>query len=163
MHWTLALATALLVTESSSADFVRRQLDLPPCALPCLTATASTSFGNCSSTDEACLCTNPQFIGNTTTCIEGACIGNDLQTAISAAESLCAQAGVTLNVSSILGSVSATATGPLQASGSASASPSTSAATSSVTVISSSNDASPDYVFPRLLGLGAGVAAWIVL
>ncbi|KAJ3720401.1 hypothetical protein C8R42DRAFT_670538 [Lentinula raphanica] len=123
MHPTLILAMASLAMGSSSAESVRRQLSLPTCALPCLTSTSSTSFGNCSSTDEACLCSNPQFISTTTTCIEGACSGNDLQTAISAAESLCAEAGVTLDASSILASVAATATvsfGASTSSGSAS-------------------------------------------
>ncbi|KAJ4474358.1 hypothetical protein J3R30DRAFT_3508291 [Lentinula aciculospora] len=157
MRFILVQATALLsagFTFASNLEIVSRQLDLPTCALPCLTATSSTSFGNCSSTDEACLCTNPQFISNTTTCIEGACTGNDLQTAISAAESLCAQAGVTIDASSILASVSATATAPLASasSGSTTANPSATSA--------SGNDALSNKLSSGLLCLGVGMA-WI--
>ncbi|KAJ3808340.1 hypothetical protein EV368DRAFT_84802 [Lentinula lateritia] len=127
------LAAVAVAGSTFASGHSPRQLNLPTCALPCLTATSSTSFGSCSSTDEACLCSNPQFISNTTTCIEGACTGNDLQTAISAAEALCAQAGVTLDPSSILASVSATATTPLASAGSGSAGSENPSATTSGT------------------------------
>ncbi|KAJ3975649.1 hypothetical protein EV361DRAFT_945974 [Lentinula raphanica] len=141
MHPTLILAMASLAMGSSSAESVRRQLSLP---------------------NEACLCSNPQFISTTTTCIEGACSGNDLQTAISAAESLCAEAGVTLDASSILASVAATATVSFGAStSSGSASPTSGSASAATNSTSSSNGASSDYMSSGLWGIGAGIAAWI--
>ncbi|KAJ3906995.1 hypothetical protein F5879DRAFT_944013 [Lentinula edodes] len=158
--FALLLAAAAVAGSTSASELSRRQFNLPTCALPCLTATSSTSFGNCSSTDEACLCSNPQFISNATTCIEGACTGNDLQTAISAAEALCAQAGVTLDTSSIIASVSATATTPLVSAGSGSASANPTATTSGTS--SSTNGALYNGISPEiLLSLVTGVAAWI--
>ncbi|KAJ4476258.1 hypothetical protein C8R41DRAFT_846171 [Lentinula lateritia] len=158
--FTFLLATAAVAGSTSTFGFSPRQLNLPTCALPCLTATSSTSFGNCSSTDDACLCSNPQFISNTATCIEGACTGNDLQTALSAAEALCAQAGVTLDPSSILASVSTTATTPLASAGSGSASANPSATTSGPS--SSTNGALYNGVFPEvLLSVVTGVVAWV--
>ncbi|KAJ3926401.1 MAG: hypothetical protein NXY57DRAFT_1029139 [Lentinula lateritia] len=158
--FTFLLATAAVAGSTSTFGFSPRQLNLPTCALPCLTATSSTSFGNCSSTDDACLCSNPQFISNTATCIEGACTGNDLQTALSAAEALCAQAGVTLDPSSILASASATVTTPLASAGSGSVSANPSATTSGPS--SSTNGALYNGVFPEvLLSVVTGVVAWV--
>ncbi|KAE9392109.1 hypothetical protein BT96DRAFT_924900 [Gymnopus androsaceus JB14] len=150
----LAVVTSTCVSASIDSLFSRQLSNLPTCAIPCLTATTTTTFGNCSSTDEACLCNNSQFISTTTSCVEGACTGNDLQTALQAAQGLCASAGVTLDISSIASSVSATGT----------ASATSSAATTSSSSSAALSNFNMNEIFARLLCLvGAGVLALLAL
>ena len=54
-------------------------------------ATVAESGGTspCSSTDIKCLCDNPTYVSETTTCIENTCKGSDLGDAISIGISVC--------------------------------------------------------------------------
>ncbi|KJA23974.1 hypothetical protein HYPSUDRAFT_117173, partial [Hypholoma sublateritium FD-334 SS-4] len=58
------------------------------CANSCI---ADANLGSCTSaTDLLCLCTSSAFISSTTTCIEAACTGSDLATALSVSQAICA-------------------------------------------------------------------------
>ena len=59
---------------------------LEGCALPCV---ANANFGSCSHQDNACLCKSQAFINSTTTCIQGACQGQDLQNAEAYSQAIC--------------------------------------------------------------------------
>ncbi|KAJ3574890.1 hypothetical protein NP233_g1468 [Leucocoprinus birnbaumii] len=92
MRFSLAVAVAALAS-TVSASLIARQDSLPQCALECLT---TANFGNCSSTDDACLCRNQDFLNSSTTCIGQKCTGQDLENATAAARQLCLVVGVTL-------------------------------------------------------------------
>ncbi|KAG6840157.1 hypothetical protein C0991_008504, partial [Blastosporella zonata] len=94
MRFTFAVLT--LAVSSASASIIARQI--PSCADNCLFG-SNVNLGGCSSTDNVCLCNSQVFVSTSTTCIESACSGKDLQTAISVAQQLCASVGVTLTSS----------------------------------------------------------------
>ncbi|KAI0672256.1 hypothetical protein C8Q78DRAFT_1026087 [Trametes maxima] len=120
MRFFAVLALTAAVSSASAAHLQRRQY--PDCATPCL---ASADFGNCDPLDDGCLCKNANFISSTTKCIQGACQGNELQTALTAAQQACLSVGVTLTNSA----PAATQTAPASGSSAAASSPtSTSAA-----------------------------------
>ncbi|EEB91263.1 hypothetical protein MPER_10408 [Moniliophthora perniciosa FA553] len=60
--------------------------NLPTCAFTCITG---ADTGGCGM-DNKCLCSNQAFVESATKCIMSSCSGDDLQTAISAAQGLCA-------------------------------------------------------------------------
>ncbi|KAG2357901.1 hypothetical protein BDR07DRAFT_1222942, partial [Suillus spraguei] len=91
-----AVVVLALSVSSAFAALVTRQ-SMPNCAVPCLT---NADFGNCSETDDSCLCHSQAFINSTTTCIQASCTGSDLSNAEAASQSLCAAVGVTLTTSS---------------------------------------------------------------
>lgn len=57
------------------------------CSIPCL---VNADLGNCSATDNVCLCKSQAFVNSTTACIENACTGADLANAEADAEAICA-------------------------------------------------------------------------
>ncbi|KAK0199809.1 hypothetical protein DFS33DRAFT_195154 [Desarmillaria ectypa] len=97
MRFSLTVLPALFVTAWGSM-LLGRQTSLPACALPCIT---NVDYGNCSPSDNACLCKSATYVNTTTTCIESSCSGSDLTTAISTAQALCAQVGVTFSSTSL--------------------------------------------------------------
>ncbi|KAG2040395.1 hypothetical protein BDR03DRAFT_948625 [Suillus americanus] len=96
MRFAVIVLALSFVVESAFTALITRQ-SLPNCAVPCLT---NADFGNCSSTDDSCLCHSQAFINSTTSCIQASCTGSDLTNAEAASQSLCAAVGVTLTVSS---------------------------------------------------------------
>lgn len=91
-----------------ATTLVGRQSGYPSCSIPCL---ASAPLGNCTMSDTKCLCENPVFVANTTTCITKSCQGDDLQKAESLAVDNCRVVGVTLS-SSPTSTPGGSATGP---------------------------------------------------
>ncbi|PBK63949.1 hypothetical protein ARMSODRAFT_962705 [Armillaria solidipes] len=137
MRFSLAaLPLSVLVAGSSAASLHARQL--PSCAVDCTTG-SSINYGDCSTSDNACLCKNTDFVNSVQSCITSKCTGSDLETALSVAQALCAAAGVTLTSEA----VSATSTSPSSSSASsasrASSSPSGSASTSASASASSTS------------------------
>ncbi|KAG7445292.1 uncharacterized protein BT62DRAFT_920554 [Guyanagaster necrorhizus] len=136
----VALPLSILVAGSSASTIHARQL--PSCAVSCTTS-SNINYGNCSTTDDACLCQDTSFVTSVETCINSNCSGSDLQTALSEAQALCAAAGVTLTSEA----VSATSTSPGSSSssgsgaGSSPASTSASASASATSTTSASNGA----------------------
>ncbi|KAK0484448.1 hypothetical protein IW261DRAFT_1416409 [Armillaria novae-zelandiae] len=127
----VALPLSVLVAGSSAVSLHSRQL--PSCATDCITG-SNVDYGNCSSSDNACLCKNSDFVNSVQSCITSNCTGDDLQTALSVAQALCAAAGVTLTSEA----ASATSTSP---SSSSSASSSLSSTSASAASTSASNGA----------------------
>ncbi|KAJ2916189.1 hypothetical protein MD484_g4227, partial [Candolleomyces efflorescens] len=91
MRFSAVVAFLGAAASVSASAIVSRQL--PDCATTCL---ASSDFGTCSPTDNACLCRSEAFITSATTCITTTCTGDDLQTALTLAQAMCAAEGVTL-------------------------------------------------------------------
>ncbi|KAG1792029.1 uncharacterized protein HD556DRAFT_1382354 [Suillus plorans] len=139
MRFAVVVLTLSVAVSSAFAALITRQ-SLPNCAVPCLT---DADFGNCSSTDDNCLCHSQAFINSTTTCIHASCTGSDLTNADAASQSLCAAVGVTLTA----GSAAATAT-----------SSSNSTATATTAKPSSSNAASS-----HSINMLTGVAAFAIM
>ncbi|KAG6895049.1 hypothetical protein C0992_003355 [Termitomyces sp. T32_za158] len=86
MRFALAI---LALAASVSAQTI------PSCANACLFGT-NVDLDGCQPTDNVCLCKSQAFVSKSTTCIEAACKGNDLDNALSVARTLCASVGVTL-------------------------------------------------------------------
>jgi len=100
MHFS-AIKTTLVgaaVSVSASSLYARQIADLPGCGEPCM-ATSNVNLGGCVASDTTCLCTNPVWVTSTTNCLELACTGTDLQTALELFPALCLSAGVTLTAS----------------------------------------------------------------
>ncbi|KAJ7130341.1 hypothetical protein C8R44DRAFT_978450 [Mycena epipterygia] len=94
MRFSATLAIFSLFAASASASYTplhRRQF--PNCASSCL---ANPNLGGCTAGDDTCLCNSNVFVTSTFQCIEAACKGQDLATAIAGAASLCAAVHVTL-------------------------------------------------------------------
>ncbi|KAJ8596835.1 hypothetical protein M405DRAFT_928505 [Rhizopogon salebrosus TDB-379] len=130
MRFPVAVLVLSAAVSSVFAALVARQ-SLPNCAVPCIT---NADYGNCSSTDDTCLCHSQAFINSTTTCIQASCTGSDLTNAEAASQALCAAVGVTLTTApASTGVSSATSTGTSKSASSASsstASPTSNAASS---------------------------------
>ncbi|KAG1744817.1 hypothetical protein EDB19DRAFT_1874378 [Suillus lakei] len=116
---------ALSVAFSSAYAALMARQSLPNCAVPCLT---NADFGNCSETDDNCLCHSQAFINSTTTCIQSSCSGSDLTNAEAASQQLCAAVGVTLTVTSATSTATTSSNGTATAT---TATPSSSNAASS--------------------------------
>ncbi|KAI0649884.1 hypothetical protein C8Q79DRAFT_354121 [Trametes meyenii] len=150
MRFFAVLALAAAVSSASAAHLQRRQY--PACATPCL---ASADFGNCDPLDDACLCKNQNFISSTTQCIQGACQGDELQAAVTAAQQACVAVGVTLTSSA----PAATQTSPASSGASAATSPTSSSAAPAQT----SNNAASARGVNALVALAAVGAAALAL
>ncbi|KAF8961424.1 hypothetical protein BDZ97DRAFT_1829218 [Flammula alnicola] len=83
---TVAFTLFGAAASASASTLFGRQSTLPTCAVAC---TTSADLGGCVATDTHCLCTNPAFVSSTTTCIEAACTGADLQNALTFSQQLC--------------------------------------------------------------------------
>jgi len=118
MRFPVAILVLSAAFSSAFAALVVRQ-SLPNCAEQCL---ASADYGNCSSTDDTCLCNSSAFINSTTTCIQSSCTGSDLTTAEAASQALCAAVGVTLTATSASSTASASGTSTSSAKASATSS-----------------------------------------
>ncbi|KAL5520867.1 hypothetical protein ACEPAF_2870 [Sanghuangporus sanghuang] len=153
----MRFAVALLFAGFASATLYQRQT-VPQCALTCI---ADADLGDCSATDNACLCNNQQFVSSTSSCIQSSCSGDDLQNAIEFAQETCESVGVTLTDTSAgsatgsatSGGASATTTSP---SSSGSASGSGSASSPSSTSASGARQTG----VPILAAVGLGLAAF---
>ncbi|KAK0194688.1 hypothetical protein F5146DRAFT_1135440 [Armillaria mellea] len=132
MRFSLVVLPLSALVGSSAASLNARQL--PSCAVSCITG-SNTSYGDCSASDNACLCKNANFVSSAESCITSNCTGDDLQTALSAAQALCAAAGVTLTSEA----VSATSTSPSSSSSASSASRASSSASTSASAASTSS------------------------
>ncbi|KAJ6510208.1 hypothetical protein C8R47DRAFT_787388 [Mycena vitilis] len=86
--------------SSVSGAYSRRQIPgFPDCANNCLNN--PTNLGGCQPTDETCLCKSLPFVQTTFACIQSSCQAPaDQQAAVSGAESLCENFGVTLTAES---------------------------------------------------------------
>ncbi|RDB17231.1 hypothetical protein Hypma_001870 [Hypsizygus marmoreus] len=93
MRFSLAILIATVASATASTLQARQ---LPACSGPCLIG-PDVDTGSCSATDNACLCRNEAFITKSTACIVDACTGDDLDTALAAAQALCKSVGVTLS------------------------------------------------------------------
>ncbi|KAG1724648.1 uncharacterized protein EDB91DRAFT_1350986 [Suillus paluster] len=116
MRFSFVVVALSAAFSTAYAAMIARQNSLPNCAVPCL---ANADYGNCSSTDDSCLCHSTAFINSTTTCIQASCTGSDLTNAEASSQELCAAVGVTL-------STSATATSSSKATTTATSTPSSS-------------------------------------
>ncbi|THU85128.1 hypothetical protein K435DRAFT_783425 [Dendrothele bispora CBS 962.96] len=142
MRYSFFVSTALVsLASASSVSLWRRQF--PGCATSCL---ANADTGNCVASDNACLCRSQSFVDSTTQCIESSCSGNDLQTALTDAQMLCAAVGVTLTSTPgstpTSGGASTTVTSPATSSGSSGMSASSPTGTSSGSSATGSPDSS---------------------
>ncbi|KAG8857036.1 hypothetical protein FRB96_005966 [Tulasnella sp. 330] len=93
MRFSTILIAAATVASVASTPF-KRQGGFPDCSLPCLTVTAN--YGNCSATDDVCLCNSATYVGLTYECFIGKCSASDAATANAQSASLCAAAAVTV-------------------------------------------------------------------
>ncbi|KAL1948415.1 hypothetical protein VTO73DRAFT_12490 [Trametes versicolor] len=149
-----AILILAAVASVSAAGINRRQdATYPACSLPCLQA---ADFGTCDPLDDACLCKSSDFINSTTTCIAGACSGNDLLQAEAAAQSACEAVGVTLSSSA----PAATSTAPAS---SASASASATVTITSAAAPSQTSNAASSRGVNALAALAAVGAAALAL
>ncbi|EAU83766.1 hypothetical protein CC1G_07501 [Coprinopsis cinerea okayama7 len=114
---TVTLTVLAAVASVSASALYRRQY--PSCANACL---AAADFGNCEMTDNFCLCSSEPFVSSTTTCIQAACEGEDLETALFVSRELCERVGVTLGGPTPTGDA-ATPSGSGSGSGSSSPAP----------------------------------------
>ncbi|KAG6829257.1 hypothetical protein H0H92_005137 [Tricholoma furcatifolium] len=163
MRFTLA-ATLAFAVSSVSASIIARQ-SIPACADNCLFG-SNVDYDGCSETDDVCLCKSQVFVSTSTSCIEAACSGSDLQTALQVSQEICAAVGVTLTstyaaastgASSSTAAASAaksTVTSPASSGSSAASSTTSSAAAAATTNAAVSNSIN------ALAGLAAiGLAA----
>ncbi|KAG6918298.1 hypothetical protein DXG01_015390 [Tephrocybe rancida] len=86
-------AALALAASTVSASIIARQI--PSCANECLFG-SGVDLDGCGPTDNICLCKSQKFVSKSTTCIEAACSGADLATALSVSQQICLSVGVTL-------------------------------------------------------------------
>ncbi|KAJ6567233.1 hypothetical protein DFH09DRAFT_1156386 [Mycena vulgaris] len=113
MRFATVFVSASLLS-SVSAAYHRRQVPgsgLPSCATDCLNN--PTNLGGCQPTDLSCLCKSLPFVQSTFACVMTSCKGADQQSAITGAESICLDFGVTLAAesSAIVAGLSTVASG----------------------------------------------------
>ncbi|KAH9474519.1 hypothetical protein JR316_0012980 [Psilocybe cubensis] len=135
MRFSTLVATVAVAASTTGvhANLLARQSNYPTCALPCV---ANPDLGDCVTvTDTHCLCTNKAFVSSTTTCIQNACSGQDLDDALAFSRSLCLKVGVTLTSTF----ASETSTAPSSSSTSGSSSSSSSSSSSASTSASGAN------------------------
>ncbi|KAL1742653.1 hypothetical protein HDZ31DRAFT_75357 [Schizophyllum fasciatum] len=121
---TFLCALPLLVAARSHVKDVTPRQNLPDCYFTCASA---GDMGDCSSTDNTCLCKNEAFISSVTSCLQKTCSSDEVETANAGAQEICKSVGVTLT------SAQASAT-------SASSSPSSTASSDSSSSDSDSDD-----------------------
>ncbi|KAI1437456.1 hypothetical protein GGR50DRAFT_692239 [Xylaria sp. CBS 124048] len=112
-----AVATAQTTNSTSLPDLISQ---LPTCAVPCFQDAANSA--NCSITDFQCLCVTgkTEFISAAGACVLTKCSGDDLSSAVSTANNICATvennpspaevASASAVVTSVVGASSASAT-----------------------------------------------------
>lgn len=91
------MKTSSILAVATGAVLAAAQLDqIPVCALSC----AITSIGSsgCAQTDIACICQAQTFLTGILSCIQGSCSEAEIQQTLTAAQGLCASAGVTITV-----------------------------------------------------------------
>ncbi|CAE6471573.1 unnamed protein product [Rhizoctonia solani] len=109
----VSVVVAALAAVASASTLTRRQY--PSCAMPCI---QSADIGNCSPTDNTCMCKNQSFIDSTAVCVKKNCTGDDLTRANEISKALCLAAGVTLSETA-----TPSATSPATGTGSSTATP----------------------------------------
>ncbi|KIO22163.1 hypothetical protein M407DRAFT_120293 [Tulasnella calospora MUT 4182] len=85
VFWAASLASAYTI--------LKRQTDVPQCAQTCYT---QSNPSPCNTTDIPCLCVNPTFLNELTTCTQNTCSQQDLGAAQAWGLDTCKQAGVDL-------------------------------------------------------------------
>ncbi|KAF5339202.1 hypothetical protein D9611_011127 [Ephemerocybe angulata] len=148
MRFSAVVALLGAAASVSAASISARQAGLPACAATCLT---SAPVGDCKADDNACLCKNEPFVTAATSCIESTCKDADLQTALGAAQALCAAEGVTLTPPTGSSTSATTSTTP---AGSSTTSPA--ATTSSTTKASTSTTSTSTTPAASATGAGNG-------
>ncbi|PWW76240.1 hypothetical protein C7212DRAFT_364071 [Tuber magnatum] len=84
--------------------------DLPACSMSCV-STAMGNVSGCGQADVPCLCKNAGFIGELTSCLPTACVSpEDVQKAVSVAQTLCGANLPSGAVSSVQGGATGNAT-----------------------------------------------------
>ncbi|RXW18318.1 hypothetical protein EST38_g7532 [Candolleomyces aberdarensis] len=112
MRFSAVVAFLGLAASVSASALLPRQL--PDCALTCL---STADFGTCAQNDNACLCRSEAFVTSATTCITTDCQGDDLATALTLAQAMCAAEGVTLGTGTPTGTTSGGTTPPATTTG----------------------------------------------
>ncbi|KAJ7367915.1 hypothetical protein DFH08DRAFT_829750 [Mycena albidolilacea] len=111
MRFAAILASVSIISSVAGAYHPRQIPGFPACANDCLNK--PSNLGGCAQTDETCLCKSLPFVQTTFACITAACQGADQQSAITGAENLCLNFGVTLAAesSAIMAGLSTIASG----------------------------------------------------
>ncbi|ETW77657.1 hypothetical protein HETIRDRAFT_151984 [Heterobasidion irregulare TC 32-1] len=152
MHFSDVVLLIVASACTVSASLVPRQAVFPNCALPCLT---SANFGSCNTSDIGCLCSSSAFIDSVAQCIQSGCSGTDVQKALSAAQTECANNGVTLPSNVIAATSSVPSASGVSTSSAPSASPSSASTTTNAALTNQ---------FDALSGAVAVLsAAWLAL
>ncbi|KAJ7873357.1 hypothetical protein B0H14DRAFT_2720387 [Mycena olivaceomarginata] len=92
MRFAAILASVSIISSVAGAYHPRQ--GTPACADDCINK--PSNLGGCEQTDGTCLCKSLPFVQTTFACIIAACQGADQQSAITGAENLCLNFGVTL-------------------------------------------------------------------
>ncbi|TRM67182.1 hypothetical protein BD626DRAFT_484984 [Schizophyllum amplum] len=91
---TILFALPLLVAARSHIKDLTARQSLPDCYFTCA---AAGDMGDCSPTDNTCLCENKSFIDSVTSCLQTTCSSDDeLDEANAGAQEICKSVGVTL-------------------------------------------------------------------
>lgn len=91
------MKASTIFTVAAAAYTVSAQLDsLPTCALNC--AVKSLGSSGCPTTDIACICKATAFVTSLVPCVQGACSAAEFEATVQAAQGLCQQAGVSLDI-----------------------------------------------------------------
>ncbi|KAL1714344.1 hypothetical protein EV715DRAFT_257538 [Schizophyllum commune] len=93
---TFLFALPLLVAARSHVKDITIRQNLPDCYFTCA---AAGDMGDCSSTDNTCLCKNQSFIDSVTSCLQKTCSSDEVETANAGAQEICKSVGVTLTSS----------------------------------------------------------------
>ncbi|KAF9042804.1 hypothetical protein BDZ89DRAFT_1059699 [Hymenopellis radicata] len=93
----MRLSTTALFVLSSVLSFATSTELYPDCATTCI---HNADFGDCSSTDNTCLCKSFSFVNSTRSCFEATCNSGDYDSAIGVSAALCTAVGVTTTPSS---------------------------------------------------------------
>ncbi|KAG5999444.1 hypothetical protein E4U54_001847 [Claviceps lovelessii] len=86
---TLALASGFVAAQAPQLD------KIPKCAYGCVTSyITGNNVAGCAPADIACVCSNKEFLGGISCCLEKDCNKDDIQSTIQFAASLCNASGV---------------------------------------------------------------------
>ncbi|KAJ7151739.1 hypothetical protein C8R46DRAFT_491770 [Mycena filopes] len=99
MRFSATVAVFALFAASATASYtpLHARQTFPDCSSSCF---AHPNLGACQAGENECLCKDDTFVNSMFQCIQDACKGQDLATAIADAAGLCAAAGVTLTAAS---------------------------------------------------------------
>ncbi|KAF8645443.1 hypothetical protein AX16_007819 [Volvariella volvacea WC 439] len=97
MHLSKPLVLLPCVVSVASAALFSRQVDVeaPSCVLSCA---ASVDFGECMPDNIPCLCNSQAFANSYSTCVVGACTGDDITLGLGYFESACTAQGIDIDI-----------------------------------------------------------------